>query len=201
VARVDHLGLRQDVGPTDASGPVVLFSDTEVLLDNQAGRSVFRNARLLTDTRRLERPICIGGVDESSKGIRVETDGDFEDLGRVGISGHAAANILSKAEMVDAGHRISYVNDEYHLAAAAVAAETQQEESQEQERALGVDAQSPAAEASRSPRAKSRPAPAVGASRRAIYRRTAPTTAMRRQESWLPSARTTTRMMTSMMSR
>jgi hypothetical protein len=80
-------------------------------------------------------------------------------------------------------------------------AETQQEESQEQERALGVGAQSPAAEASRSPRAKSRPAPTVGASRRAIYRRTAPTTAMRRQESWLPSARTTRRMMTSMMSR
>jgi hypothetical protein len=46
---------------TGASGPVVLFSDTEVLLDNQAGRSVFRNARLLTDTRRLERPISIGG--------------------------------------------------------------------------------------------------------------------------------------------
>jgi hypothetical protein len=79
--------------PTDASGPVVLFSDTEVLLDNQAGRSVFRNARLLTDTRRLERPICIGGVDGSSKGIRVETDGNFEDLGRVGICGHAAENV------------------------------------------------------------------------------------------------------------
>jgi hypothetical protein len=92
-----------------------------ILLDNQAGRSVFRNARLLTDTRRLERPICIGGVDGSSKGIRVETDGDFEDLGRVGICGHAAANILSKAEMVDAGHRISYVNDEYHLDGDGVA--------------------------------------------------------------------------------
>jgi hypothetical protein len=46
-----------------------MFSDTEVLLDNQAGRSVFCNARLLTDTRRLERPVCIGGVDGSSEGI------------------------------------------------------------------------------------------------------------------------------------
>jgi uncharacterized membrane protein YgcG len=53
--------------PTGASGPVVL--------------SMFRNARLLTDTRRLKRPVCIGGVDGSSEGIRVETDGNFENLG------------------------------------------------------------------------------------------------------------------------
>jgi hypothetical protein len=51
----------------------------------------------------------------------VETDGNFEDLGRVGICGHAAASILSKAEMVDAGNRISYVNDEYRLDGDGVA--------------------------------------------------------------------------------
>jgi nitrogen fixation protein len=109
------LMTKDEHSPADASGPVVLFSDTEVLLDNQAGRSVFRNPGLLTDLRKLKTPIYIGGVDGSSKGIRVDADGSFEDLGHVGICGPAAANILSKAEMVDACHRISYVNDEYHL--------------------------------------------------------------------------------------
>jgi hypothetical protein len=101
----------EEHSPADVSGPVVMFSDTEVLLDNQTGRSVFRNPGLLTDMKKLKKPICIGGVDGSSKGIREDTDGNFENLGRVGICGHAAANILSKAELVDAGHRISYVND------------------------------------------------------------------------------------------
>jgi hypothetical protein len=76
---------------------------------------VFRNPHLLTDKGKMKKPICIGGVDGSFRGIRVETYGNFEDLGRVGICGHAMANILSKAEMVDAGQRISYVNDENYL--------------------------------------------------------------------------------------
>jgi hypothetical protein len=33
----------------------------------------------------------------------------------MGLCSQAAANILSKAEMVDARHHITYVNDEYHL--------------------------------------------------------------------------------------
>jgi hypothetical protein len=85
--------------------PVILFSDTEVLLDNQAGRSVFRNSLLDTNVSAMSRLVCIGGVDGSSKGIVV----------RVSLCSQAAENILSKAEMVDAGHHITYVNDEYHL--------------------------------------------------------------------------------------
>ena len=93
----------------------VLFSDYEVLLDNQAGRSIFRNAKLVDDRQVLAKPLFIGGIDGTSKGIRVTADGNFANLGRVGICAEAAANILSKAEMVDAGHRVVYVNDEYHL--------------------------------------------------------------------------------------
>jgi hypothetical protein len=55
-------------------------------VDNQAGRSVFRNPHQLTDKRKLKKPIRIGGVDGSSKGIRIDTDGNFEDLKRVGIT-------------------------------------------------------------------------------------------------------------------
>jgi hypothetical protein len=54
--------------PTNASGPVVLFSDTEVLLDNQAGRSVFVT-RACSMTREDSRGPSASGA---SKGIRVE---------------------------------------------------------------------------------------------------------------------------------
>jgi hypothetical protein len=63
----------------------------------------------------MSRPVYIGGVDGSSKGTVVRGDGNFKDLGRVGLCRQAAANILSKAEMVDAGHHTTYVNDECHL--------------------------------------------------------------------------------------
>lgn len=100
----------------DADNITVLFSNTEVLLDNQAGRSIFKNKALLTDVTPI-LPFFIGGIDGSSKGLRVTEEGTFANLGRVGYQNKAAANILSKAQMLDSGHRVSYnqTTDEYRV--------------------------------------------------------------------------------------
>lgn len=94
----------------------VMFSDTDVLLDNQAGRSIFKNRALLTDIAEIN-PFFIGGIDGTSRGLRIKEDGDFEGLGRVGYDGKAAANILSKTQVLDGGCAVSYDQhlDQYHL--------------------------------------------------------------------------------------
>lgn len=101
--------------PNDDSAFVV-FSDTDVLLDNQAGRSIFKNRSLLTDVTNID-PFYIGGIDGTSRGLRIKEDGDFEGLGRVGYDRKAAANILSKTQVLDGGCAVSYNQqlDEYHL--------------------------------------------------------------------------------------
>ena len=45
----DIFGSTFMVKDNESGGSIILFSDTEVLLDNQAGRSIFRNRDLLTD--------------------------------------------------------------------------------------------------------------------------------------------------------
>ena len=94
----------------------VLFSATEVLLDNQAGRSVFKTRSLLHNVSAVT-PFYIGGIDSGSRGLRIKEEGDFEDLGRVSCETTAAANILSKARLLDAGNTVSYnqSKDVYHL--------------------------------------------------------------------------------------
>lgn len=94
----------------------VMFSDTDVLLDNQAGRSIFKNRALLTDIAEIN-PFFIGGIDGTSRGLRIEEDGDFEGLERVGYARKAAANILSKTQVLDGGCTVSYDQhlDQYHL--------------------------------------------------------------------------------------
>jgi Reverse transcriptase (RNA-dependent DNA polymerase) len=94
----------------------VLFSITEVLLDNQAGRSLFKNRSLLKNVGSV-KPFYIGGIDGGSRGLRISEEGDFEDLGRVGCESTAAANILSKARLLDAGNIVSYdqSKDVYYL--------------------------------------------------------------------------------------
>ena len=94
----------------------VFFTATEVLLDNQAGRSIFKNKDLLSDVTSV-KPFYIGGIDGDSRGLCIQQDGDFEDLGRVGLATSAAANILSKTRLIDAGNTVTYDAhaDVYHL--------------------------------------------------------------------------------------
>ena len=101
---------------SDTSKDAIFFSATEVLLDNQAGRSIFKNRSLLHYTSAVG-PFYIGGIDSTSRGLRISEEGDFEDLGRVACETTAAANILSNARLLDAGNAVSYnqSQDIYHL--------------------------------------------------------------------------------------
>ena len=94
----------------------VFFNATKVLLDNQAGRSIFKNRSLLRNICAVV-PFYIDGIDGGSRGLRISEEGDFEDLGRVACESTAAANILSKARLLDTGNTVSYnqSSDVYHL--------------------------------------------------------------------------------------
>ena len=50
---------------------MVLFSPTEVLLDNQADRSIFKNRSLLYNVSN-DTPFLIGGIDGASRSLRID---------------------------------------------------------------------------------------------------------------------------------
>ena len=87
---------------------VALFTRSHVLLDNQASVNVFCNPSLLTDIRKSEHAILLNGVQLEAKGVRVDQEGDFGEIGPVYYSRGATANILSFAAMADSGADISY---------------------------------------------------------------------------------------------
>ena len=93
----------------------VLFSPTEVIFDNAASRSLFENSELLRDIVQSNTPMVIGGVQKGAAGIRIDNEGTFRDLGKVGVGIGAAGNILSACQMVDTGrpYRYDNVKDEY----------------------------------------------------------------------------------------
>ena len=70
---------------------------------------------MLSDIQ-YENPFFIGGLDGTSRGLKVNESGDFGGLGRVDFS-KSAVNVLSKTEMLDSGKQVSYdqVKDVYHL--------------------------------------------------------------------------------------
>ena len=94
----------------------IFFTATEVLPDNQAGRSIFKNKELLSNVSAVT-PFYIGGIDGGSRGLCKREDGEFKDLGRVGLATRAAANILSKTRLIDANNVVLYDAhaDVYHL--------------------------------------------------------------------------------------
>jgi hypothetical protein len=99
----------------------IFFVDIEVLLDNQASQSVFKNATMLYGVKDII-PYYLGGIDSgASAGLKVTRAGSLRDLsgvdGEIGVATSAAANVLSKTRLVDAGHEVSYdtENDVYHL--------------------------------------------------------------------------------------
>ena len=101
---------------SDPASSSIFFTATEVLLDNQAGRSIFKNKDLLSNVCTVT-PFYIGGIDGGSRGLCIQEDGEFNDLGRVGLATQAAANILSKTRLIDAGNAVAYDPDAdvYHL--------------------------------------------------------------------------------------
>ena len=99
---------RTDESAFVASAEIVLFSQSHVLLDNQASVNVFCNPNLLTDIRRSKHGILLNGVQLKAPGVRVDLEGDFGEVGPVYFSQGSTANILSFAAMVDRGADIKY---------------------------------------------------------------------------------------------
>ena len=95
---------------------VVLFTNTDVLIDNQASRSIFCNGDLLTQITDAA-PFYIGGFDASSRGMLVNKRGCFESYDHVALQPKAAANVISVAEALDRGCSVVYStpNDVYTL--------------------------------------------------------------------------------------
>ena len=98
---------------------VAFFTDHDILLDNEASISIFRNSSLLTEIDEASRPIMLQGVQKSAQAIRVSREGTPRELGKVYISEQSSANILSFASLIDAGSNITYdqSNDTFILIA------------------------------------------------------------------------------------
>lgn len=93
----------------------VLFSRDDVLLDGQASVNVFCNQKLLRNVRRSDKDVILNGVQSGVDGVKINQEGDFEDVGKVYYSNKSTANILSYAVMVDQGNIVRYdeVNDRF----------------------------------------------------------------------------------------
>ena len=83
------------------------FGLQKVLLDSQAGCSIFRDAEILSDLRENETLISVSGIGEGAQLIARHA-GTFMKFGLVAYCPTATANILSLAEMVDRKCRVSY---------------------------------------------------------------------------------------------
>jgi hypothetical protein len=90
------------------SNECVLFTEHEILLDNEASVNIFRDKNLLTGVRDAGRKVVLGGIQRSASGVKVTQEGEFSDVGTVYFSDSASANILSFASQIDAGADISY---------------------------------------------------------------------------------------------
>ena len=93
----------------------VLFGAHELLLDNEASVSIFKDSALLNNVRNSKKPISMGGIQKGSPSLRVTRQGEFRDFGTVHHNQNAAANILSFAEMVDLGCRVQYSEKCYEI--------------------------------------------------------------------------------------
>ena len=85
-----------------------LFSKFHVLLDNQSSVNVFKNPDLLTDMRKSSNNVVVNGVQRGAKGVKIDMEGNFQNLGAVYFSPDTTANILSFAAQTDAGAEIRY---------------------------------------------------------------------------------------------
>jgi hypothetical protein len=87
---------------TTKTKEVVLFTKSDIIIDNGASRSVFCNESLLTRVEQ-ETPFYIGGIDSSSKGLLATKRGQFNDYGHVAFHPQAAVNVISVAEASNRG--------------------------------------------------------------------------------------------------
>lgn len=99
----------------EVSGPLeerIMFSPTELVLDNAADRSLFENPSLLHNIMKRDSPVLIGGVARDGTSIRVDDEGQFADLCVAGVARDGAANLVSQAQLVDEGRTVRYIHEE-----------------------------------------------------------------------------------------
>jgi hypothetical protein len=66
---------------------VLLFGVTDVLFDNQGGKSIFRDESLLHNVCAITKPYSLAGIDGSTAtGLKVNRCGAFRDFGKLGNS-------------------------------------------------------------------------------------------------------------------
>ena len=116
------VAMFQEVDTPHVTETVLSFRATEVLLDSQGGKSVFKEQSLLHDVSVLHKPYTLAGIDGGSKkGLTIQHGGYFRDFAKlgnsVGCSSKASANVLSMAECVDRGYKVEYScsRDEFEL--------------------------------------------------------------------------------------
>ena len=77
------------------------FSKEDVLLDSASNTHIFNNKQLLSNIKKLEEPIKIGGVDSNGTHLSAEESGTYGPFTHVLYHPEATANILSLAKAQD----------------------------------------------------------------------------------------------------
>jgi hypothetical protein len=90
------------------SEETALLTCDDIVFDTGATVSFFKNPKLLTSIGNSTREIHVKGVQADAKGVTVNKEGTFIDLGRVYFNANASANILSMSALIDAGAKIRY---------------------------------------------------------------------------------------------
>lgn len=102
----------------DCKNAVHGFGNDEVLLDNQASRSVFKNKSLMSSIVEV-KTYQIGGVNPNGKPLIVNKAGNVADLkklnGKIGYAPDAVANILSMSQLVDCGYKVILEDNTFRL--------------------------------------------------------------------------------------
>lgn len=77
-----------------------------LLLDNQAGTSIFHNRSLCHSTGALQRPIIIDGI--NGEELTITEGGVFRDVCPVALHALASKNVLSFGQVKSLGHDMDY---------------------------------------------------------------------------------------------
>jgi hypothetical protein len=81
------VAMFQEVDAPHVPEIVLSFRATEVLLDSQGGKSVFKEQSLLHDVSVLHKPYTLAGIDGGSKkGLTIQHGGYFRDFAKLGNS-------------------------------------------------------------------------------------------------------------------
>jgi Zinc knuckle len=84
------------------------FAKNEFLLDSESSLNVFSTRQALRNLRPARNPVTMSGVQKGGKGVKIDEEGEFLDIGTVFYSEDATANILSFASQIDSGAEIKY---------------------------------------------------------------------------------------------